>query len=64
MSGPLVALGILSKLKSSNVSLVSVVLVKRDSRVLWHSSCQGVRALPVDYGQVATALVDGVKQKG
>lgn len=34
MPGPLVALDVISKLKSSNVSLVSVVVVKCDSKIL------------------------------
>lgn len=67
MSGPFVVRGgILSKLRSSNVSLVRVVLVKCDSKVLWLPSYQGVGSvsLPVDSGQVVTALTDGIRQKG
>lgn len=41
MSDPLVALYIISKLGSSHAHVVSVVIVKHGSRLLWHSSYQG-----------------------
>ena len=62
MSDPLVALYIISKLGSSHAHVVSVVIVKHGSRLLWHSSYQGVGSvsLPVDSGQIVTTLANRI----